>query len=528
MRLWWIERSLSRWARHPGWCVVGVGVLAFLLHASIALWVEMPVPAVHDEFGYLLQADTFSHGRLTNPTHPMWEHFESFHIFFQPTYNAIYPPGTGMMLALGQWLTGMPVVGLWLSIGLACGTVCWALMGWLPPRWGLVGGLLALMHGTMLYWGQWYCPGAAAVFGGALVVGAWPRIVWRQEIRAAWVLGLGMFVLAHTRPYEGLVMSVLAAGSAVVLLIRSERPVPWLRLGIPMVVTGLLVLGTMGYYNWRVTGSPLRMPWLHGQAIYSKVPAFVWQAPPNRPDPVYRHEVIRDWRLNSEMNLYYRYRTLAGFTQAMWEKIELCFWTFFDPLFLSLFFVVALWAILSERWLWWPLWWLLLYVVAVMMNVGMLLHYIAVGFPLALLLVVAGWRRLCLWCWRARIGGRLIAYALFVVLLLYLPFRIWSFPRRPNWQAWAVDREYLLNHLEHRDGRHLVIVRYAHGHPPYMEWVYNKADIDSAKVVWARDMGSERNRELFSYFHKRQIWLLEADATSLRLVPYMGLDRGRL
>ena len=31
------------------------------------------------------------------------------------------------------------------------------------------------------------------------------------------------------------------------------------------------------------------------------------------------------------------------------------------------------------------------------------------------------------------------------------------------------------------------------------KWVYNRADIDRAEIVWARDMGS-RNRELLEYF----------------------------
>ena len=74
--------------------------------------------------------------------------------------------------------------------------------------------------------------------------------------------------------------------------------------------------------------------------------------------------------------------------------------------------------------------------------------------------------------------------------------------------------------LDSRPGKHLVIVRYKSSHDPNFEWVYNGADIDNAKTVWARDMGDEANQELFNYYGHRDIWIAEADKSPPRLTPF--------
>src|SRR5688572_5458235 len=101
------------------------------------------------------------------------------------------------MLAAGQVLGGHPIVGVWLSIGLAAAAICWMLQGWLPARWALLGGILAALHPALfLRWGQSYWGGAVAVIGGALVFSALGRIMRGPRICDALLMGLGLAVLA--------------------------------------------------------------------------------------------------------------------------------------------------------------------------------------------------------------------------------------------------------------------------------------------------------------------------------------------
>ncbi len=273
--------------------------------------IPIPQPSVHDEFGYLLSSDTFASGRLTNPTHPMWVHFETFHEFFQPTYMTKFFPGTGLVMALGTKLLGHPWFGVWISFGLFCACLCWMLQGWAPPVYALLGTLTALGQITIFgYWMNSYWGGALAAAGGCLVIGALPRLARQAGLVHSSMAALGLVILAYTRAYEGLFLSI---GTFVALLWwRRKRRRPLARLvsrrnAVPFLLIGGLGGLWLGYYNYRVTGSLRLSPYALYDRLYSLNPHFIF-SPPLKP-PTYRHKVMKDFYESFELAHYRRVRS---------------------------------------------------------------------------------------------------------------------------------------------------------------------------------------------------------------------------
>ncbi|MGA2072989.1 MAG: hypothetical protein ABSH52_05740 [Terriglobia bacterium] len=532
------EQMLKRLAQRQGLAVLMTGLAALALRAALLPILPIPQPGVHDEFGYLLLADTFAHGRVTNPTHPMWMHFESFHIIWNPTYTAMFYPAQGLMMAAGQVLMGHPFWGVWLSVGLMCAAVCWMLQGWMPPEWALLGGLLAVVRlGTFSYWANSYWGGAVAAIGGALVLGAMPRLKQFQGLRYPLLAGLGFAIVANSRPYEGLFFGATVVGAFVYWTFGRDRP-PLRLVGkhivLPIGLTLVLTGCAMGYYFWRTTGSPWDTPFLVGLRTYYPVSLFPWQSV--RPIPVYHHAVMRKFC----MGLIYRHnesRTIRGMMEICFANLY-TFGMFFLGPALSLPLLAGFvtlpygfsWRNISSSTRF------LLLVCGVVLGCSLIPfsyspHYEAPITCALLCLVLRAMRRL-----RNRPGGLFVTRSVPAICLLMLVLRVGAKPLhlpepRPRLQGgmpiWCAPtpsipaRGAILARLRALPQRQLAIVRYGPDHDIYFnEWVYNEADIDQAKVIWARDMGPDKNKELVQYFRDRRVWLVEADETPPRVVPY--------
>jgi len=523
-----IELAFHEVAQRRTLSILLAVVLALGIRAALLPLIPIPIPIVHDEFSYLVQADTFASGHLTNPTPPLWVHFEGFHINMWPTYQSMYPPGQGAVLALGEVLFGHPWWGVWLSVGIMCGAVVWMLQGWTPPQWALLGGLFCVMrYATFSYWINSYWGGAVAATGGALLLGALPRLMRKPSTRYSLLFALGLLILANTRPYEGFVFSLPAVLYVLVWSIRKRMwNATFLRKAALPAISVLLLAAAFGlYYNWRSTGNPLLMPYIVNAKTYHISRPFLWQTA--NPVPEYHHRVMRTFYCFHELPSYFNSRHWWGLKEITGQKFQIYYVSFVWPLFLLMF--VALWQMFKSRKQ------RLLAITPLVLLTGLLVeswpphsHYASQVLCVTVAIAIYGLRMLRVWKPRGIPIGLMTSRAIILVMSIWMLFPLGDKILNPyllqinerKLLADAIDRPRLEAELDRMPGQHLVIVHNRWSHTGAEDWVYNKADIDRAKIVWARDMGPEKNEELVRYFANRRVWLVDQNDGIMRLTAY--------
>jgi len=511
-----IERFGARLAEKKLLSICLVGVAAAVIRVSLLWILPVPIPRFHDEFSYLLASDTFAHGRLANPSHAMWVYFDTFHVNQHPNYVSMYPPAQGAILALGQ-LLGHPWVGVLLSISAMCAAVLWMLQGWLPPPWALVGGVLVLFRlGIFSYWANSYWGGAVAATGGALAIGALPRILHSCRSRDAVILGIGTAILANSRPFEGIVFLTFIYVVLVAWLFGSHGCVPRVKLRriVAPLCLVLLLCGTfILYYNSRATGNPWHLPYTINNQNHFAVPLLAWQ------------RVQQPFQFsNPQFDTYYN----VWWPSVAWKNghpdsakhIGLAlknngidFVRFYLGSELCVPLIALPWLLRDRRVRFLVLQWTTCFA-GFLLVAWFLPHYAAPLTATTFALVVQGMRHVRRWHFNKRPIGIGVSRAIFLCALFLAPVRFRTVTSPID------NRATIAAKLRAVPGDQLVIVRYSLQHDPEQEWIYNRADIDRANVVWAREIPSVSLQPLLNYFHGRKVWLVEPDSGSLQLLPY--------
>jgi hypothetical protein len=519
-----IEQGLSRFAERKK---LAVGLMFFgvaAIRLAVLPLLPVPIPGIHDEFSYLLMADTFAHGRLANPTHPMWMSFETFHVNWFPTYSSMYPPAQGFVMAIGQ-LLGNPWIGVLLSDAAMCAAMLWMLQAWMPARWALLGGVFAALNlGIVSYWMNSYWGGAVAGAGGALVLGALARILRRPSVSNALLLGLGVAILANARPYEGFLFCVPAGLWLLWWLIGNtkSRTAAGARIRIvflPLSAVLVFTLAFIGYYNWRLTGNALLMPHVLNTRTYHSTPLFLWEH--LKPELTYHNQEFEDFYNGWEREDYQT--TWKDAWNVTAEKVARMGVEFFWPG--ALFLLPVLPYAFRDRRMRLLVVTLFLCLAGVFAVIWSAPHYAAPVTCVIHALLAQAVRHLRTMKWKARPVGVALSRAIVVLLVLSTCVGIARRSCDPLWWTCTGDpsRVAVIKQLMDTPGKHLIVVRYSDDHNIHDEWVYNGADIDGSKIIWARELDPEQNAKLFSYFKDRHIWLVEPDVDNTEIKPYTPL-----
>ncbi len=556
MALAWTTRQyLEPWARSLAastrWSMAALAVLPVALRLILLPHHPAPSPQIYDEFAHLLVADTLSHFRLANPAHPLHRFFETFFTLQEPTYSSIYPLGQGLVMAVGRAIFGTPWAGVLAGTGAFCALCYWMLRAWTTPVWALIGGVLAVIEfGPLSEWTNTYWGGSVAACAGCLVFGALPRLREGWKRRDAILLGAGLGLHLLTRPYESVFLLL-----AVILFFvpfKGLRP----RVLATAALATLPAVALMLVQNKQVTGSWITLPYQLSQWQYGVPESLTFQS-----QPTPHRELTPQQALEYRSQMSYRDRngeSLRSYLLRLEYRVRYYRFFFLPTLYLVLPFFFA--ALREYRFVWVALT-LLLFALGTNFYPFFYPHYIAALTCLFVLVSVTGLRELSRLQWWTRAESRtgparhsaVLANiqrsaepgsvvransskeAAWIILalcgahfVLWYGVHVFDIEAMLPYETWDVinhanpERRIAVNQaLAEVPGRQLVIVRYSPRHIFQEEWVYNAADIDNARVVWARDLGHEQNQELLNYYPDRNAWLLAPDEQPPSITPYV-------
>jgi hypothetical protein len=382
-----------------------------------------------------------------------------------------------------------------------------------------------LRLGLFSYWVNGYYGGAVAAIGGSLVLGSLPRIVRHARAGDCVLMSLGVALLANSRPYEGALLCLPVLGALIWWLVAKPHPRGSVLIRRAAASFALLAItaGCMGYYNYRVFGDPFTLPYQVNRATYALAPVFLWETPLK--EPIYRHRVMREFYTRWELADFMYARTPAGFVSRTTQKLGTVVFFFYGVALMAPLAMLP--RVARDRRMRFLVAACGVYAFGLCLNAWLFPHYLAPFVGAMYVFLLQAMRHLRVWRPNRHPLGRamirvtpLICIALAGIRLFAAPLGI-AINRWPTmWYGTAplgLARARVLTELESQSGPQLAIVRYSATHSVFDDWVYNAADTDKAKVVWAREMDKAHNAELLKYFSDRRVWLVEPDSTPPRI-----------
>ena len=425
-------------------------------------------------------------------------------------------------------------------MGLLCAVLYWALLAWLPCVWAFMAAtLFGIEVGVLSYWMNSYWGGSVPAIGGALALGALTRLRREPRVSNSLLMAIGLMIVLNSRPLEGVLLSVIAGAALLCwsFVTKELRRASLLCRVLPGVALAFSAgLTFMGYYNQHVTGAVSKFPYLLYRQRYAMPQGFVWQKPLKVSTPLPADiKALYQFQLET----HERGRSPRGLARLTAKKIRRM-WVFYVgvPLTVALVCLPFIWQGANMM-----LALIVLLVIVGFDNLTFFDYFPHYSSPVTVLivLVIAQCLR------RMRMSGRaglFLSRSLPIVCALGLVVPMFGRFLEPwmstqvirLWQHEFVSpapRAKFLKWLDKQAGQQLVLVRYVSSElsdktPVFKTeklrrengWVYNRADLSASKIIWARELDPESNRQLLECFPGRKVWLAEPEQNPPRLRLY--------
>ena len=520
-----IYRGFNQLTQREWLAVLVCGVLGWLVAWGEGLIRGIPYPSTWDENCMYLQAQTFALGRLTNP--PIEDHlapfFEEVFTLIQPTRMAKFPPGQGLVLALGYHVFGDYVYGVYLSFGLFSAALCWMLFAWTTPRLAVFTTIFMIFQiGIVNQYSEWPSPiawtfsymgqsvtglGAALLFGGLRRV--WTKPTWGHSV----AIGLGLVILSNTRPYEGFLVAVPSALVLSYFLVKNQiwnHRYLFVTIIFPLGVVLLLGFLWLAMYNKAVTGNPFVLPYQLHHKQYFKNPLFLFQSDQQPTRITFCPSWMREFYLDN-------YRPDDLLVHLRWTprfifKLNALFCL--NPAGI-LIVVIGCLGTIQKKWNWFPVlvWTFLMIGFAVQTwssTFRTSIHYLVPGAPLVYAFFAES-----LGSAHALLRSTFGSLTKWLLLLLLIA----GAPKEPLVQlAQDIQSRLLVGPI--RTKMHLPMFPVSeelrqcfpsNKHLVFCEEVpfSNEPDIESAFIIWANNQGSEANQKLIRLYPDRVVWYVD-------------------
>ncbi len=498
-------------------------IILLLIAATVMLRIHdlrtysIPAPVVVDEHTNLLGAETFALGRLTNP--PVLLHDQLFEMYVVnfPTRMMKYQPAMALFMAAGIVWFDHPYWGVLACMALAIGASYWAMVGWCSRPVALAGALvLMLLFRAPHYWIQSYWGGGHVFLASMLMLGAYPRIFIHHHYRAIIPASFGLVLAMLSRPLEGGVLALALAISGAITWWRyfsaAERRQFLHAIWRPMtIIIGSYIAWQM-YYNYRVTGDALTLPYMAYESFYAKQPLFTFQQP--RYENNFAHPVITKLQ-NFDMRYYWdkkqrpvgllilNFLILTGLDRLPRLSTQLAFFAAHLPL-ITLWLESKKHKPTTHSILPFYICWILL-CLCFIYSAPSMPHYLAPYFAVIVVMLAASSRGVMF--------NRLVLTAcvgMYATMLATIGTYTYTFPNAMRtMRKWDINQRLMI-----QPGKDIVFSMNRSLAP-----IYNEPDIDNSEVIWAWPLSPEKNQELIDHYPDRNVWYIPS-GRAIELRPY--------